>query len=192
MPEQQNIEYKQSWHEDYLKWIAGFANSQGGILYIGKDDHGKIVGVPDYKKLMKYLPNKIRDILGIIVEVNLHGESGKQYLEIVTPPYAVPISLRGMYYIRSGSTKQELKGNALIEFLLRKTGKTWDDVIEPSASISDIDPIAINDYLKAAQKSGRLPDMDNLSLHELLEKLRLSVDGKIKRAAIILFGKEPW
>ena len=25
MPEQQNIEYKSSWHDDYLKWICGFA-----------------------------------------------------------------------------------------------------------------------------------------------------------------------
>jgi len=23
MPEQQNIEYKQSWHDDYLKWVCG-------------------------------------------------------------------------------------------------------------------------------------------------------------------------
>ena len=27
MPEQQNIEYKQSWHDDYLKWVCGFANA---------------------------------------------------------------------------------------------------------------------------------------------------------------------
>jgi len=25
MPENQNIEYKSSWHDDYLKWICGFA-----------------------------------------------------------------------------------------------------------------------------------------------------------------------
>ena len=30
MPEQQNIEYKQSWHDDYLKWICGFANRPAG------------------------------------------------------------------------------------------------------------------------------------------------------------------
>jgi len=24
MPEQQNIEYKQSWHDDYLKWVCDF------------------------------------------------------------------------------------------------------------------------------------------------------------------------
>src|SRR5688500_20088473 len=113
MTEQQNIEYKQGWHDDYPKWIVGFANSNGGTIYIGKDDNGKVVGVADYKKLMEDLPNKIRDILGIMVEVNLHEETGLHYIEIVTPPYAVPISIRGVYYTRSGSTKQELKGNAL-------------------------------------------------------------------------------
>jgi len=29
MIESQNIEYKQSWHDDYLKWICGFASAQG-------------------------------------------------------------------------------------------------------------------------------------------------------------------
>ena len=43
MPEQQNIEYKSSWHDDYLKWICGFANAQGGQICIGKDDEGKVV-----------------------------------------------------------------------------------------------------------------------------------------------------
>ncbi|MFD1769593.1 hypothetical protein, partial [Sphingobacterium suaedae] len=36
--------------------------------------------------------------------------AGKHFIEIVTHPYSVPISLRGRYYYRSGSTKQELTG----------------------------------------------------------------------------------
>lgn len=30
--ESQNIEFKESWRDDYLKWICGFANAQGGDL----------------------------------------------------------------------------------------------------------------------------------------------------------------
>ena len=45
MPEQQSIEYKSIWKDEYLRWICGFANAQGGTLIIGKDDDGKIVGV---------------------------------------------------------------------------------------------------------------------------------------------------
>ena len=37
MTENQNIEYKQSWHDDYMKWVCGFANAVGGVIYIGKD-----------------------------------------------------------------------------------------------------------------------------------------------------------
>lgn len=191
MPEQQNIEYKSSWHDDYLKWIAGFANANGGAMYIGKDDNDRVIGIENYKKLMDELPNKIRDLLGIMVEVNLMEENGLYFIEIITPAYAVPISLRGRYYYRSGSTKQELTGSSLNEFLLRKTGKTWDDLVEPKATINDIDENSVKLYLKTAEKSGRLPDVEGLSLMELLEKLRLTDNGSIKRAAIILFGKDP-
>lgn len=191
MTEQQNTEYKQTWSYDYLKWIAAFANSKGGSIYIGKDDQGRVTGVADYKRLLDDLPNKIRDILGIMTEVNLHETEGKQFLEIITSPYSVPISFRGAYYIRSGSTSQELKGNALMEFLLRKAGKSWDDVIEPSATLAHIDKEAVERYLRAAVRSGRLPDMTGISLPDLLEKLRLYEDGMLKRAAIILFGKDP-
>jgi ATP-dependent DNA helicase RecG len=191
MPEQQNIEYKQSWHDDYLKWVCGFANAQGGIIYIGKDDNGTIIGIADYEKLMEEIPNKIRNWMGIIVEVNLHMEQGNYFIEIVTHSYSVPISLRGRYYYRSGSTKQELTGPSLNEFLLRKSGKTWDDVIETRATFDDIDEKTLKTFLAASESAGRLPENRGLSLPELFEKLRLTENGKIKRAAIILFGKAP-
>jgi predicted HTH transcriptional regulator len=45
MAENQNIEYKQSWHDNYLKWICGLANARGGRIYIGKDDDGRVTGL---------------------------------------------------------------------------------------------------------------------------------------------------
>lgn len=191
MPEQQNIEYKQSWHDDYLKWVCGFANAQGGVIYIGKDDNGNVVGVQDYKRLMDDIPNKIKNAMGITVEVNLLHENDVYFIEIITPPYSVPISIRGRYYFRSGSTKQELTGASLNEFLLRKSGKTWDDVIEQRATFEDIDEKTVATFLKASENAGRLPENDDLTLPELFEKLRLSENGQLKRAAIVLFAKEP-
>lgn len=191
MPEQQNIEYKQSWHDDYLKWVCGFANAQGGVIYIGKDDNGNVVNIGDFKKLMDELPNKIKNSMGITAEVNLKEESNKHYIEIVTVSYSVPISLRGRYYYRSGSTKQELTGASLNEFLLRKSGKTWDDVIEPRAGFEDIDEKTVATFLKASENAGRLPENAGLTIPELFEKLRLTEKGQLKRAAIVLFGKEP-
>ena len=68
--ENQNIEYKESWRDEYLKWVCGFANAQGGTIYIGVDDNGNIVGVKDAKKLMEDIPNKIQSGVGIVSEVN--------------------------------------------------------------------------------------------------------------------------
>lgn len=192
MPEQQNIEYKQSWHDDYLKWVCGFANAQGGVIFIGKDDNGNVVGIANYKKLMDEIPNKVKDLMGILVDVNLHEEKGLFYFEIITQPYAVPISLRGRYYYRSGSTKQELIGAALTDYLLRKSGKTWDEVTEPTATPDDIDDTSLKSYIAASLHAGRIADVEGLSKADLLAKLRLTDDnGNIKRAAIVLFGKNP-
>ena len=191
MFEKQNVEYKSSWHDDYLKWICGFANAQGGQIYIGKDDKGNVVGLDDYKSLMDVLPNKIKNHMGITAEVNLLQESGKYFIEITVLPYSVPISLRGRYYYRSGSVKQEMTGVTLNEFLLKHTGQTWDNVIEPRASFDDIDERTITIFLKKAEETGRLPDIAGLSTPELLEKLRLAENGQLKRAAVVLFGKDP-
>ena len=120
MREKQSIEWKQSWRDEYLKWICGFANAQGGRLVVGKDNTGKVAGIPDAQKLLENLPNKIRDLLGIMVDVNLKSSRGKDYLEIDVEPYPSAISYRGHYYIRSGSTNQELKGSALDRFLLAR------------------------------------------------------------------------
>lgn len=191
MSESQNIEWKSTWHDDYLKWIGGFANANGGSIFIGKNDDGEVIGLKDAKSLMDLIPNKIRDLLGIICEVNLKEENGLHYIEIITKPYSVPVSLRGRYYYRSGSSKMELTGNELNEFLLKKAGKTWDDVIEEGCSVEDIDEDSIKTFLSDAAESGRMPSVEGLSKLEILEKLRLSKSGKLKRAAIILFGKDP-
>jgi len=191
MPEQQNIKYKSSWHDDHLKWICGFANASGGCIYVGVDDIGNVVGVEEHKRLMDDIPNKIKSTLGIVADVNLLQKEGKYYIEIAVPPYSVPISLRGRYYYRSGSVKQELTGLALNEFLLKRVGQTWDDVAEPRASFEDIDERAFRAYLVMSKEKGRLPDVEGLSMEEIFEKLQLSENGQLKRAAIIMFGKDP-
>jgi ATP-dependent DNA helicase RecG len=189
--EKQNIEWKSSWHNDYLKWICGFANANGGKIYIGKNDAGDTIGLPNAEDLLENLPNKIRDTLGIVCDVNLQTENGLDFIEIIIKPYSVPVSLRGRYYYRSGSVKMELTGNELNEFLLKKAGKTWDDIIEEEARLSDIDEESLNRFLKDGDESGRMPDVSGLSVMEILDKLRVAKNGKLKRAAIILFGKDP-
>ena len=126
MPEQQNIEWKESWNDEYLKWICGFANAQGGKIYIGCDDKGHVIGIENSKKLLEDIPNKVREAMGIIVNVNRLIKDNKEYLEIDVPAYPIGISCKGIYHYRSGSTKQILTGPALEAFLMRKRGVSWE------------------------------------------------------------------
>ena len=192
MPENQNIEWKEGWRDEYLKWVCGFANAKGGKIIVGKNDNGEIVGVAKAKRLMEDIPNKIQTLLGIICDVDLKDENGKDYIEIDVKPYDVLISYQGKYHYRSGSTKQELKGSALNKLLLKKAGKTWDDIVEPRAKLDDIDISAIKAFKKGATISKRLPFIaDEENIEQILDNLLLLEDGNLKRSAILLFGKNP-
>ena len=139
MPESQNLEWKSSWRDEYLKWICGFANTHGGVLVIGKNDRGEVVGVRDPLRLLEEIPNKVLSLLGIVVDMDLKSEDGSEYLEIRVDPCPDPISYRGEYHYRSSSTRQVLRGAALNRFLLRKHGRNWDDAPMPGVGLADLD-----------------------------------------------------
>ena len=192
MPENQNIEWKESWRDEYLGWICGFANAGGGIICIGMNDKGEILGLKNPEKLMKDIPNKIQSMLGIICDVNLIKKSRKQYIEIVTKPQTVAISFRGEYHYRSGATKQVLRGQALIDFLLKKTGRTWDDVVEPRAKYDNISKSALDDFKDGAYNSNRVKSIQkDKNIKITFENLRLIENNQFKRAAVILFADDP-
>ena len=85
--ESQQIEWKWSWQDEFLKWLCGYANADGGTLYIGVNDDGYVVGVEDSKRMLEGLPNKINDKLGIVASISIHKAYGA---ENVRYGYSVP------------------------------------------------------------------------------------------------------
>ena len=191
--ESQNIEYKESWRDEYLKWICGFANAGGGTIYVGVNDNKEIIGVDNSKRLMEDIPNKIVTHLGIVADVNLLHEGKMDYIEIIVEPSNIPIAYKGIYHYRSGSTKQELRGTALQQFILKKMGRSWDDIGNDRATIDDIDRKAIDYFLRKGIEAQRIPeDQREASTKDILDSLGLiDNDGLLKNAAILLFGKNP-
>ena len=192
MPETQHVEWKRSWRDKHLMWICGFANAQGGVLEIGKDDRGEVVGVGGVLRLLEEIPGKVQSLLGIVVDVNLRSESGREYLEIAVEPHPNAISYKGEFHYRNGSTKQVLRGAALSRFLLAKYGRTWDDEPLPGVRLKDLDERAVEAFRRRAVGSGRLPVK---VLHEpvesLVENLSLRDGEHLKRAAALLFHHSP-
>ena len=192
MAESQNVEYKVSWRDEYLKWVCGFANAQGGTIYIGIDDTGNVVGIQNAKTLLEDIPNKIQSGLGIVADVNKHMKDGKDYLEIKVKPSTFPISYHGEFHYRSGATKQQLTGIALSEFITRKTGIHWEDATVDDITVDDLDDESFKIFRREALRRKRMTEEElNVSNEELLHKHRLMRDGKIKRSAVLLFYHDP-
>lgn len=190
--ESQNVEYKESWQSEYLRWICGFANAHGGKIYIGIDDNGNVVGVKNSRQLMEDIPNQIQSTFGIMADVNMYEKDGREYIEIHVPPSSFPVSYHGEYHYRSGSTKQQLKGNALTQFIIHKTGFRWEDVTVDDITVDDLDEESFKIFRREARKSKIMSREDlNVSNEELLKKLHLMDNGKLKRAAVLLFYHDP-
>ena len=192
MSEHHQREFKQIWKDEFLKVVCSFANAEGGILEIGRADNGTPVGVSKPAKLLEDIPNKIRDVLGVVADVGLVNEGEAQLIRITVDPYPNPISYKGEYFYRSGSTVQSLKGAALERFLMRKQGRHWDGLPLPGTTIDDCSSEAFDHFRSRAAKSGRMSEtILNDTDESLIENLQLIEKGWLKQAAAMLFAKEP-
>lgn len=192
MKENQITEWKESWRDEYLKWICGYANAQGGTLFIGKDDNGIPVGLVNPHQLIETIPNKIRNSMGIIADVNMRRQQDKDYVAITVGAYPFPVSYRGKYYFRSGATLQLLTGAALDQFILKKQGLTWDAAPISCGTADILKKEALNIFREEAMQSGRLAQKAlKVSDELLLRNLGMYEDDFLKRAAVMVFHSDP-
>ena len=165
--------------------ICGFANAYGGRIILGVDDNPphEVVGLADADKLMEDLPNKVRDVLGVMVDVNLHHVGDTKYIEMVVEPYPYPVNYKGQYHYRSGSTKQELKGAALSKFLLAKVGVRWAS--QPVVNMNNVVP-----YIKQYRDVVLSSDQMGFFRRRLLEVISTSESDRKEHLGNVYRNKE--
>lgn len=193
MGEKHIIEYKRLWKDEWLEWICGMANADGGVIYIGIKDDGEVLGVSNAKKLMEDIPNKIISKMSIYPDVRQIEKDGKDVIEIEVAPSIAAVSLDGVVYKRVGATNQILKGTALQEFYLSRPSGAWDARIIPDAKLDEIDPDAVEYLKESGIRKGRLSkESAKDSVEKVLKSLNLMTeDDKLTMAALLLFGKNP-
>lgn len=178
--ENQVIEWKESWQDKYLEWICGYANAQGGTLFIGIDDNGEVLGLDAkaVKKLMEDIPNKITAAFGITCDVNQRTKNKKKYIQIVVKKSKLPLNLHGRYYYRTGSVKKEITGFELTEFIIKSTGTSYD------AMISDIDRSKLS--FEAFSKRYVKATNNDIDLNNDLVSFKLMLeDGQMTNAGVL-------
>ena len=194
MTDRQYLERKASWRDDHLKSVCAFANADGGVLEIGREDDGALVGIAtrERRRLLDELPNKVRDLLGIVASVRARKKDGVSYVRIAVEPHPFAISYRGVHYRRHGSTNHVLGAPASDRSRLDGTGERWEETPDPRVALEDLDPAAMTDFRRRATTARRLPDsvFDDDDAR-LVHKLRLTNGDHLTNAAILLFHHDP-
>ena len=190
--ESESVECKESWNDDCLKALTALANTQGGTLLVGVADDGRVVGWSGDGKEQERVANQITATLQVHpISMTVLTEKGHRMLVIEMARAASPIALRGRYYRRVGNSSRELPAEELRRFLLERTGQTWD-ALPSEIELDEIDPATIAEFRALAQE--RLPALTVADTTEtVLSKLQLTLSkqGRLKRAALLLFGSEP-
>ena len=80
----------------------------------------------------------------------------------------------------------------MTEFITKKTGVRWEDVTVDGITVDDLDAESFKIFRREALRSKRMTEAElNISNEELLSKLKLLSNGKLKRSAVLLFYGDP-
>ncbi len=187
--ETERVEFKESPNEAFYETISGFANTKGGIILLGVNKKGNIVGIESSTKFLDNLTNRIVDKLSLYPEIETMDIEDKRVIAVKVARSGYPVSYEGRHYERVGSTTRKMSPERLRVLLLR--GKTWDSLTSDFPS-EQPDIETIRRFVRLAVEKNRLTDV---SLDEppevVLEKLGLVADEKLTNGAILLFGKNP-
>ena len=128
----------------------------------------------------------------LIPDIHSIDLMGKTTVAISIKEYPLkPVAIRGRCYRRVGPSNKVMTPSDISEMHLHSTGGTWDAIPSPKHKLSDIDIERVKNYVQRANSSGRR----NFNVREdpvqLLNKLRLVVEGVPTWASIIAFCERP-
>ena len=140
--ESETLEFKTSFNDESLETIVAFANAQGGTLLIGVSDEGEISGIQLGKKTLEDWANRIKDSTDPRLQPSMVQNAFEQKMVVlirIEPLVNGPASTRGRFFKRVGRTNQRMSHDEIKLNLLRGSGLSWDAVVEPQATLEDLD-----------------------------------------------------
>lgn len=211
------IEFKRGWNPAKIyQTICAFANDfdniGGGYILVGvEEDHGRarrpVVGIPEEKldgiqQSMVGFNNKIKPYY--MPRTSVEAVDGKYVLAIWVPsgsyrPYEVLEDVlssksKSRWYIRSGSSTIEAKGEVLDELREMANRVPFDERGNEQIAIDDLSPVLVLDYLRRV-KSRLTADFTGRTLEQVLEQLDLyegpREQRRLKNVAAMMFSEEP-
>jgi len=209
--ENEVVEFKQARNDydtdligKYFSALANEANlhsADGGWLVFGIDNKTRHVVGTDYRPQ----PERLHSLKMQIAENTqpcitfhdiheLHHPNGRVLLfAIPAAPQGIPIAWKGHYYARAGESLVSLGLDKLDQLRQQTLSLDWTAQVAPGATLADLDEAAVRKARASfAQKHAnrfRADEVESWRLATFLDRTRLTQDGQLTRAALLLLGK---
>ena len=196
--ESMTVEWKPSLSQgnEIIQSVTAFANTEGGSLFIGVSQDGKIIGVSIGKDTIEDLTNRIAQHTDpkIHPRITVIKLKDKEIIVIgVKESHDKLVLANGKPYVRVGKSTRQMSKNEHEHRILEKHKDRFqfDEMVCKRASLKDIDEGKVFWFLDKAKEEKRLVVPVRVTMKDALVRLNLLRGGKLTNTAILLFGKEP-
>lgn len=135
-----SVEFKRDWVDGAKRTAVAFANTGGGVIYLGIEDDGLIVGVNDadasMRKATQAISDGIRpDLMSFVsVESEMRDEKTVVAVRIQRganrPYYLTDKGIRPSgVYVRSGAASIPASESAILDMIRQSSGDAYEDAL---------------------------------------------------------------
>ncbi len=184
--ESKTVEFKSTFNHDVIVALVAFANADGGDVYVGVRDDGKVIGVQLAKESETTWTNEIKTKTApaIVPEADRIVVGGKCVVRLHISPLPVkPTSVQGRYYVRRAKSNHLMSLAELSDLYLKAAGDSWDAL----PNRRDLDAISLEKVASFAKRMN--PDNPDDPLR-VLRKLSLIRDGHPTNACYLAFAED--
>lgn len=134
--ETENIEFKVQFTEEIYKEVIAFANTDGGIIYVGIDDNGNVIGLNDVDKEYTRITNGIRDAImpDVTMFVRFTIQENKVVRITVNEGTNKPYYLKGKglkpsgVYVRQGTSIASASPEKIRQMIKESDGDNFEEM----------------------------------------------------------------
>lgn len=177
--------------------MAAFANSEGGVLYIGVSDDGSVPGIDqaDVARINQFISNAASELVKSPLAVrteNIALENGRIVIVLTVPkgldkPY---FDNNGVIWLKVGSDKRRVNSKEELRRLFQVSDQFHADELLTKARIEDIDKLRFRDFLRDVYDCDYPNDPEEMI--QLLQNLNLATpDGRLNLAGLLMFCEKP-
>ena len=177
--------------------MAAFANTEGGVIFIGVADNGSIPGLSskDVSRINQLISNTasqhVRSPLTVQTE-NIPADNNRIIIILTVPkgidkPY---FDKNGVIWLKSGSDKRRVNSKEELRRLFQSVDQFHADELPTKAGIDKLDKLRFRDFLRDTYQQD-FPE-DEHDLTKLLQNMNLAADnGMLNLAGVLLFAERP-